>query len=326
MSIDDVFDSFIEEEKENKTAPEAKEETKEPSAATENESVPTPEGEDETRDEAEEEAPGSSKEDDADDFFEPFKEEPIENKPAVEEDIEEKAAGETLVEEAPASGATAEADEDLFVPAKETPSSDKPTEDKSVEVEAAEEAPAEVPAKETLIEVDDEFFEPAGGEQPHAETPSEIGADRAALIRVKSSPIVIPAISANAMREQMKLFQDLKASILDKNKDIATIQGKPYVKRSGWRKMALVFNISDEILKQQKEEKGDDFEWRHWVRAWAPNGRSVVGVGGCSSKERDFAHIEHDVFCVSHTRAKNRALSDLIGSGEVSWEELRGFG
>ena len=147
----------------------------------------------------------------------------------------------------------------------------------------------------------------------------------AAPISVEASPIVVPAVTAEVMRESMRLFQRLKAGLLDKHKDIATIQNKPYVKRSGWRKLALAFNISDEIIKEEKDEIGDGFLWRIWVKAWAPNGRSVVGIGACSSEERDFAHLQHDVYATAHTRAKNRALSDLIGSGEVSWEELRGF-
>lgn len=145
------------------------------------------------------------------------------------------------------------------------------------------------------------------------------------IISVQASPIVIPAVTPEYMKGQMKLFQRMKASLLDRDQDIATIQGQPYVKRSGWRKFALAFNLSDEIVREVKDVIGNNFTWRIWVRAWAPNGRSVVGIGACSSEERSFAHLQHDVYATAHTRAKNRALSDLIGSGEVSWEEIKGF-
>ncbi len=177
---------------------------------------------------------------------------------------------------------------------------------------------AEEPAEEAVEA--DEFFEPAGEEETPVVEP--IGGT---IITVEPSSIVAPAISPEAMSAQMKLFQRMKASLLDKNKDIATISGEPYIKRSGWRKFALAFNISDEIIKEERDVFGDDFTWRIWVKAWAPNGRSVVGIGACSSEEREFAHLQHDVYAVAHTRAKNRALSDLIGSGEVSWDELKGF-
>ena len=322
MSIEDIFDEFVEEKKKDKTIPEeASEPTKEP----EDEGVSVPEGGEESKEEAEEKATTPSEEEDSVDWFEDTVEKPVDDQPIEEDSVDEKAE-ETPVEEAPAIATPAVFDDDWFETAEEEPASDKTTEDKPVEEEVAVDTPAEeTPTAETPAEVTEDWFEPAAEEWIPAETPSETGVDRGALIRVKSSPIVVPAVSADTMRQQMALFQSLKASLLDKTKDIVSVQGKPYVKRSGWRKLALAFNLSDEIVKEQKEEKGDDFEWRHWVRAWAPNGRSVVGIGACSSKERDFAHLEHDVYAVSHTRAKNRALSDLIGSGEVSWEELRGF-
>lgn len=294
MSIEEIFDAFDEEKKEVKVIPE---ESPEPSETSESESVPIPEGEDKSKKEVEEETPASSKAEDVDDWFapavdEPTKEESAEDKPTVDQPVEEEPVKEKADEESPGE-----------------------------EIEATE-----TPVVEAATEVEDDWFVPAPEEQAPAEIPSKGSEVKGTLISIQASPIVVPAVTAEAMREQMKTFQSIKASLLDKATDIATIQGNPYVKRSGWRKLALVFNISDEIIKAEKEETGDDFEWRIWVRAWAPNGRSVVGIGACSTKERDFSHLEHDVLATAHTRSKNRALSDLIGSGEVSWEELRGMG
>ena len=36
--------------------------------------------------------------------------------------------------------------------------------------------------------------------------------------------------------------------------------------------------------------------------------------------------MEHDVYATAHTRAKNRAISDLVGGGEVSAEEMLAMG
>lgn len=143
------------------------------------------------------------------------------------------------------------------------------------------------------------------------------------IVPVEVSPIVAPVVSPEDMVRQMELFQKLKAKLLDPKTDVCKIKGKPFVKRAGWRKLALAFNISDEIVSTEKEEAEDWFTWRIQVRAWAPNGRSAVGIGACSSREREFAHLDHDVYAIAHTRAKNRAISDLIGSGEVSAEEMR---
>lgn len=142
-------------------------------------------------------------------------------------------------------------------------------------------------------------------------------------VEVKQS-IVEPAVSAEQLVQHMKRFNELKAKLLDKE-DVVTIQNKPFVKRSGWRKIALAFNISDEILKEEKQEYQDHYTWRITVKVTAPNGRSAIGVGACSSNEKTFIHGEHDVYAISHTRAKNRAISDLVGSGEVSAEEIEGL-
>lgn len=135
--------------------------------------------------------------------------------------------------------------------------------------------------------------------------------------------LIEPAAEIEELKKHWERIQQLKKSILDKS-DIQDIGGKTYVKRSGWRKLQSAFAISDRILNREKEDLGDgQFLWRIEVEAFhPPSGRSSTGVGACSSKERKFAHVDHDVFAIAHTRAKNRAISDLIGLGEVSAEEI----
>jgi hypothetical protein len=114
----------------------------------------------------------------------------------------------------------------------------------------------------------------------------------------------------------------LKAKLLNEE-DYQTIVGKRYIKRSGFRKIAVYFGISDRILKEERTQRDDgSFFWKIEVEAYAPNGRSCVGVGACDSRERKFAHTEHDVFATAHTRAKSRAISDLVAGGAVSAEEV----
>lgn len=215
-------------------------------------------------------------------------------------------------------------DDSWFGETVEKPVEEKPVDEGSVEEKTEETTTEETPAAETSLEVDDEWFAPDPEKQVSTEITPPVSVDMGTLAGVEASPIVVCAVTAEVMRASMQQFQSVKASLLDK-KDIATIQNKPYIKRSGWRKLGLAFNLSDEIIKEVRDEIDGGFLWRIWVRVWAPNGRSVVGIGGCCSDERDFAHLEHDVYATAHTRAKNRALSDMIGSGEVSWEELRGM-
>ena len=132
----------------------------------------------------------------------------------------------------------------------------------------------------------------------------------------------LPAMSPTAALAAMRTYQEICRKMLDAT-DYAEIAGKKYKKRSAYRKLARAFSISDEIIKEEREdlEKGGVI-WRIHVKASSGGGRSSVGVGSCSTRERAFAHVDHDVYAIAHTRAKNRAISDLIGSGEVSAEEI----
>lgn len=112
-----------------------------------------------------------------------------------------------------------------------------------------------------------------------------------------------------------------------RNKD-GQIEEKKAKKKSAWRKYARAFNISDEIVKEEKEnDSNGNTIWRFHVRAFANDRegktiRSVIGIGACSTGERNFNKHEHDPYATAHTRAKNRAISDIIGAGEVSAEEM----
>ena len=129
--------------------------------------------------------------------------------------------------------------------------------------------------------------------------------------------------------------------------DYQTIANKDFKKKSAWRKLATAFRISDEIVNEQLEY--DDINQivraRYRVRCTLPNGRTAEGVGVCSIFDKirynptknnpadtetpsnfelrgRFSNAEHDVPSTAHSRAKNRAIADLIGAGEVSAEEM----
>lgn len=134
--------------------------------------------------------------------------------------------------------------------------------------------------------------------------------------------IVRPAVSAAEALAAWKEFQALKHCIIEKS-DIQTIQGKPFIKKSGWRKFATFYNLTDKIVEETQIpiEKGG-FYWKIKVVCTAPNGRQTEGVGMCSSLEKSGARQLHDVYTTAHTRSKNRAISDMIAAGEVSAEEM----
>lgn len=139
----------------------------------------------------------------------------------------------------------------------------------------------------------------------------------------------LPSLSPEKAAAAMLQYQNICKAMLDDSdfQEIKTQSGpKAFKKKSAFRKLARAFQISDEIVKEELiEHKQPDFSvWKIWVKAYTPT-RSVIGVGMCSSREsRTFAHLDHDLYATAHTRAKNRAISDLIGSGEVSAEEMEG--
>jgi hypothetical protein len=133
---------------------------------------------------------------------------------------------------------------------------------------------------------------------------------------------VKPLVSPEQAAEEWARFEALKSKLL-KEEDYQSIAGKRYIKRSGFRKIAVYFGLSDRILEQERIDRNDDsFSWRIVVEVEAPNGRISTGVGACDSSERRFAHVEHDVYAIAHTRAKSRAISDMVAGGAVSAEEM----
>ena len=136
--------------------------------------------------------------------------------------------------------------------------------------------------------------------------------------------------------ESQKNFEELVEALLDKETDYQG--GKK--KKSAWRKLARAFNISDEKICDRiiRDDNYQIISAYFEVKAILPNGRYGIGVGDCSifdkinkddtempsnfELRKRFTNAEHDVISTAHTRAKSRAIADLIGAGEVSAEEL----
>jgi hypothetical protein len=131
-------------------------------------------------------------------------------------------------------------------------------------------------------------------------------------------------------RAAMAKFQALTSAMLtaDDWQDIG--QGRRFVKRSGWRKVATGYTLSCDIVEEEvvdRDDKGEPIRARAKVRVYhRESGRSWEGTGRASTTERKFSKPEHDVTSTAVTRAINRATSDLVGFGQVSAEELDGTG
>lgn len=153
-------------------------------------------------------------------------------------------------------------------------------------------------------------------------------------------------VDVDAAVDYWNAYQKLTESILTKD----DYQGKGknrFKKKSAWRKYATAFNISTRVVDEQLryDEDGRIITAKYTIEAEMPNGRIVPGIGVCSiydkAHEKDkkdkygrltcpgpcngrphFNNPEHDVIATAETRAKSRAISDCIGTGEVSAEEM----
>ena len=134
--------------------------------------------------------------------------------------------------------------------------------------------------------------------------------------------------------KQAKEYKELKNDLIQLLPDaVCIINDKPHLRKSGVRHLATHAGISARIEKHEMERHGKDNElltWRFWVIATAPNGRQMEAVGACCSDERKKEQWnrkqENDVMAIAETRAKNRAILDLLGGGDVSAEEMTPMG
>jgi len=134
---------------------------------------------------------------------------------------------------------------------------------------------------------------------------------------------------------------------------------KKFRKKGYWRATQVAFGLDIELVKEEliRLAEGD---WGYIVvyRSVSPNGRSMVGDGSCMASEKKVFVKDwkawrkngskgppplvldgdgspkidklgtaenatvHNVRAHAHTRAKNRAISDHVGFGEVSAEEI----
>jgi len=154
-------------------------------------------------------------------------------------------------------------------------------------------------------------------------------------------PIATPEKVKEALKKYLKIrdecldprdftYRDAHGNIVESQ----VSGGSKHVNKSGWRKVALAFNLDWEVLStvmiKEEDRYGKFFLFESKVRVTAPNGRSVSAIGACSSRKPFFSKkkgvdvipLPENIAMMSQTVALNRAIADLTGSGEVSGEEI----
>jgi hypothetical protein len=146
-------------------------------------------------------------------------------------------------------------------------------------------------------------------------------------LEVRRQPLA--PLDAQATKQAIATYQAGLNAVLDES-DVQSFTDRrggrhKFVKRSGWRKIALWCDLSLENrgVEVDRDSAGKPLRARVVARASAPNGRYADGEGACDMGERPNMS-EHDMLATAATRAFNRAISNLVGLGAVSAEEVDG--
>lgn len=192
-----------------------------------------------------------------------------------------------------------------------------------------------------------------GGKVESSETQTTVPASS------PNNSLIQPVSEVDDVVRVYEKFEEIKEKLLDSS-DTTSIGDGIHVNKSGWRKIATAFNVSTSEVEYQMIEDDDVVRFRVKARATAPNGKSADGIAMCGSNESNFTQRiadgntpeeeaenlasnperlvridgawrqlpqmnevnHHNIYATAYTRAVNRAISDLVGGGEVSAEEM----
>lgn len=158
---------------------------------------------------------------------------------------------------------------------------------------------------------------------------------KGAIVLPEQADWAVVPVDVERLVEIVDAFDKFKAMIL-KESDfwLDKKENKRRVKKSGWQKYALACNLNLEKVEEREVDKEMPHGSGNWVtiyhfdyRAISQTGRYAEGSGSASTSEReDSGKMIHDTRSLAQTRAMNRAISNLVGGGEVSAEEVMGPG
>ena len=155
------------------------------------------------------------------------------------------------------------------------------------------------------------------------------------LALVEQSGIPAPVFSGSQMTAALKGYKELQADLDKAMPDqLMVIGDKSFRKKGYWRALSTAFNLSVEPVTLVQEERSvigqlpdgtDNYVYTVTYKASTPSGRFITGDGTCAASEKQKGRMdatEHNVRSHAHTRAFNRAVSNIVGFGEVSAEEV----
>ncbi len=179
-----------------------------------------------------------------------------------------------------------------------------------------------------------------------AEAEEKRALEARASASLTAMPMELSEDQVEATVRHFELFEKVKRSVLDDRVDVLYIGsgGAPlpyakrkeaptqYIRKSGWRKLAMVFGVNLKVLEMDREDHQDGdgsyYLWNARVRAeHLASGKYAEGIGVASSRDQFFTRggkrraDEKDIKLKAQTVGENRAISNLIGGGVMSAEE-----
>ena len=147
------------------------------------------------------------------------------------------------------------------------------------------------------------------------------------LEKAKTS-FVEHAVSIEGMLAQWKTYEELKKKLRGDG-DFVKFQGRDgemEAPTKKWRvKLERFFGISVEIIDvKETQMRNGEVVYTVKARASHPSGAYHEAMGVCTTEEKLHSRARrfHDALTHAETRAKNRAVFEFVGMGEVSKEEL----
>ena len=144
-------------------------------------------------------------------------------------------------------------------------------------------------------------------------------------IAVHSGGMITPAGTVDEAVAAFEDYQQLKGK-LGSREDFTRIGSKAHPNKSFVRKVQRYFGISCSLVQDEplKNEAGDIIGWLCAARAvHSVTGHYQEGDGSCEMSEKNpNQRTVHNVRAHAVTRAKNRAIMDLVGFGDVTADEI----
>ena len=173
---------------------------------------------------------------------------------------------------------------------------------------------------------------PSVNEKSNGVIDHPVDATALATIPERVLPTPLPIFTGSEMASALLAYRELQQA-LDRSmpEQIIKLDGKPFRKKGYWRAIAVAFNLTVEVESERREIYGEledgspNYAYLITYRASTAAGRSETGDGACAAAEKSRGRMkasEHNVRSHAHTRAFNRAVSNLVGFGEVSAEEV----